>query len=348
MRALLERVGMALLARLDPERAHGVALWALGAGLGPTGGPITSPRLRTRLAGLDLPNPVGIAAGFDKNAVAVPALFRAGAGFVEVGAVTPRPQAGNPRPRLFRLPEHGAAINRFGFNNDGMEAIRPRLAAARGAGVVGVNLGANKDSADRAGDYAAVLTHLHEVADFFTLNVSSPNTERLRELQGPAALEALIARVFEASGRLTPAKPVFLKIAPDLSEDDLAAIAGIVRASPLAGIIATNTTISRDGVSGPHAAETGGLSGRPLRARATAVVRRLAELTEGTVPIIGVGGIASAADASEKLSAGATAVQLYTGLAYGGIGLLRRIILGLDGDRAVVGGLPGAQATGTS
>ncbi len=348
MRETLERAGLAVLSRLDPERAHGLALRALRAGLGPTGGPVTSPRLRTRLAGLDLPNPVGIAAGFDKNATALRALFRAGAGFVEVGAVTPRPQAGNPRPRLFRLPGHGAAINRFGFNNDGMEAIRPRLAAARGAGVVGVNLGANKDSPDRAGDYAAVLTRLHDVADFFTINVSSPNTERLRELQGAAALEALVARVFEAADRLPRAGPVFLKIAPDLTDDELAAIARIARASPLAGIVATNTTTARAGVAGRHAGEPGGLSGRPLRARSTAVVRRLRELTAGEVAIVGVGGVASAEDAYEKIRAGASAVQLYTALAYQGLGLVRRIAAGLDARLADEGIGSLAQAVGSS
>jgi dihydroorotate dehydrogenase len=191
--SLLEQAGLRLLRCLDPETAHGLALKALAAGLGPKSGPVTSPRLATTLAGLALPNPVGIAAGFDKNAEVVRAALAAGPGFLEVGAVTPRPQPGNPRPRLFRLAEDQAAINRFGFNNQGMEAVAPRL-AARGTGIVGVNLGANKDAADRAQDYVTVLRRLYALADFFTVNVSSPNTEKLRDLQGRAALDALLGQ----------------------------------------------------------------------------------------------------------------------------------------------------------
>jgi dihydroorotate dehydrogenase len=303
-----------------------------------------------RVAGLDLPNPVGVAAGFDKNAEAVRAVLRAGPGFLEVGAVTPRPQPGNPRPRLFRLPEDAAAINRFGFNNDGMEAIRPRLAAARGAGVVGVNLGANKDSADRAADYAEVLEHLHDVADFFTVNVSSPNTERLRELQGRAALEALLEGVFRRRDALAAggaAKPVFLKIAPDLTEAELADIAAIALEMPLDGLIATNTTTAREGLAGRRrAGERGGLSGQPLFARSTEVLRALSRLTGGRVPIVGVGGVGSAAQAYAKIRAGASAVQLYTALAYRGLGLAREIAEGLDAALARDGFASLAEAVG--
>jgi dihydroorotate dehydrogenase len=328
--SLLEQAGLRALRCLDPETAHGFALKALAAGLGPKGGPVTSPRLTTVVAGLTLPNPVGIAAGFDKNAEVVRAALAAGPGFVEIGAVTPKPQPGNPRPRLFRLAEDRAAINRFGFNNQGMAAVAPRLAAARGAGVVGVNLGANKDAADRAEDYVTVLRHLYAHADFFTVNVSSPNTERLRDLQGRAALDALLGRVMAAKMDLGGAKPVFLKIAPDLSEAELADIAALALEHRLDGIIATNTTLSREGLTSSHKGEAGGLSGQPLFARSTEVLRRLYHLTGAKVPLIGVGGIATPEQAYAKIRAGASAVQLYTAMVYGGISLPGQIAHGLD------------------
>ena len=333
--SLLEQAGLSALRCLDPETAHGLALKALAAGLGPKGGPVTSSRLVVRLAGLDLPNPVGIAAGFDKNAEVVRAALAAGPGFVEIGAVTPRPQPGNPRPRLFRLAEDRAAINRFGFNNQGMAAVALRLQkwglmAARGTGVVGVNLGANKDAADRAEDYVTVLRHLYAHADFFTVNVSSPNTERLRDLQGRAALDALLGRVMAAKMELGGAKPVFLKIAPDLAEAELADIAGLVLEHRLDGIIATNTTLSRDGLTSRHKGEAGGLSGQPLFARSTEVLGRMFRLTRGQVPLIGVGGIATAEQAYAKIRAGASAVQLYTAMVYQGISLPGQIAHGLD------------------
>ena len=328
--SVLEQAGLRLMHRLDPETAHRLALRALNAGLGPKGGPVTSPRLATVLAGLSLPNPVGIAAGFDKNAEAVRAALAAGPGFLEIGAVTPLAQPGNPRPRLFRLTQDQAAINRFGFNNDGMTAIAPRLAATRGAGVVGVNLGANKDAEDRAQDYVTVLRHLYGFADFFTVNVSSPNTERLRDLQGRAALDALLGRVMAAGADLGGTKPVLLKIAPDLTQAELADIAELALAHGLDGIIATNTTLNREGLVSPHAAEAGGLSGQPLFARSTEVLAQLYRLTGGQVPLIGVGGIATAEQAYEKIRAGAGAVQLYTAMVYQGIGLPGRIARGIE------------------
>jgi dihydroorotate dehydrogenase len=324
--SVLERAGLALLRRLDPETAHGLALAALRRGLAPAPGPVTTPRLATTLAGLALPNPVGVAAGFDKNAVALDATLAAGFGFVEVGAVTPRPQPGNPRPRLFRLAEDHAAINRFGFNNDGLAALQARLAAPRRAGVVGVNLGANKDSADRAADYALLVEALAGAADFLTINVSSPNTERLRDLQGADALAALLSDCRARAG----ATPLFVKIAPDLSDAEIDAVAEIALSLRLAGIVATNTTLAREGLRGAQAAEAGGLSGRPLFARSTAVLRRLRRATAGRCALIGVGGVESGETAYAKIRAGADAVQLYTALVYEGVSLGARIARELD------------------
>ena len=324
---MIERIGLAALRALEPERAHGAALMALNAGLGPRGGPLTSDRLRTRLAGMDLPNPVGLAAGFDKNAIALNALARTGFGWIEVGAATPRPQPGNPRPRLFRLAEDRAAINRFGFNNDGADAIAARLARRPRATVVGLNLGANKDSADRPADFAAVLRVCGPHVDFATVNVSSPNTERLRDLQGAAALSAILADVRDARDGLARPIPIFLKVAPDLSDTELAEIAGAAR--DVDAVIATNTTLARDGLTSAHATEAGGLSGRPLFERSTRVLARLARLMPG-MPLVGVGGVASAEDAYAKIRAGAHAVQLYTALVYAGPSLASDIARGLD------------------
>jgi dihydroorotate dehydrogenase len=346
--SLGERLALPLLHRLDPETAHHLALAALRAGLGPRRAPVTSPRLRTRLAGLDLPNPLGLAAGFDKNAEAVPALARSGFGFLEVGAATPLPQPGNPRPRLFRLPEDRAVINRFGFNNDGVDAIAARLARRPKGGIVGLNLGANKTSPDRAGDYAAVLTRAGPHIDFATVNVSSPNTERLRDLQGPAALAALLAGVTAANAALARPVPVFLKIAPDLDDRALADLAEVALAAGIAGIVATNTTLARDGLKSRHAAETGGLSGIPLLTRSTAVLARLHALTDGRLPLVGGGGIATAEDASAKIRAGASAVQLYTALVFDGLALVPRLLEGLDALLARDGFASAADAVGTA
>ncbi|NNK15745.1 MAG: quinone-dependent dihydroorotate dehydrogenase [Sulfitobacter sp.] len=324
MTALLERLGLSALRRLDPEAAHGLAIRALQAGLAPAPGPITSARLKTTLAGMDLRNPVGLAAGFDKNATAVAALSRSGFGFIEVGAATPLPQPGNPKPRLFRLTEDQAAINRFGFNNDGADIICARL-ASRGAGIpVGLNLGANKTSTDRAADFAKVMIAARDHVDFATVNVSSPNTEKLRDLQGKAALGALLEGVMEVQG----ATPVFLKIAPDLTEAEIADVAEVAEAAGVAAIIATNTTLDRDGLRSGHRNEAGGLSGAPLFDKSTRVLARLSTLTE--IPLVGVGGVGSAEQAYAKICAGASAVQLYTALVYGGMSLGADIARGLD------------------
>ncbi len=322
--SVLETLGLRALRHLDPERAHGLALQALRMGLSPMPRTVASPRLETQIGALRLSNPLGLAAGFDKNATALAPLCQAGFGFIEVGAATPKPQPGNPKPRLFRLSEDAAAINRFGFNNDGMEAIADRLAGRPKAGVIGLNLGANKDSADRAEDFARVLDRARDHLDFATVNVSSPNTERLRDLQGPEALAALLGGVMSVAGNC----PIFLKIAPDLEPGALTDIAQIAEDQNLAGIIATNTTLARDGLQSAHAGEAGGLSGAPLFARSTQVLAQLSRTTR--LPLIGVGGVASAEQAYAKIRAGASAVQLYTGLVYHGLSLVPGILEGLD------------------
>lgn len=327
--SFLEKAGMSVLRSFDPETAHGLALKALQAGLAPVGQPVTSPRLRTRLAGLDLPNPVGLAAGFDKNAQALKGLARAGFGFVEVGAATPRPQEGNPRPRLFRLPEDRAVINRFGFNNEGADRIVQRLAQRPKDMILGLNLGANKDSADRADDFAEVLRLCGAHLDFATVNVSSPNTEALRDLQGAEALAALLQGVMQARAGLARKIPVFLKIAPDLTEAEIGEIAQVAQAASVDAIIATNTTITREGLKSASFSEKGGLSGAPLFEKSTRVLARLSHLTDGKMPLIGVGGVGSAEQAYAKICAGASAVQLYSALVYEGLSLVERINRGL-------------------
>lgn len=338
---MIERLALTALRGMDPERAHGLALRALP--FAPLPGPVTSPRLATRLAGLEMPNPIGLAAGFDKNATALAPLMQAGFGFLEVGAATPLPQPGNSKPRLFRLVRDRAAINRFGFNNDGIEAIADRLANRPDGIPVGLNIGANKDSADRSADFARVMQVARTLVDFATVNVSSPNTEKLRDLQGPEALRALLTGVLVESGRV----PVFLKIAPDLSDSEIAEIATVAMETGVAGIIATNTTLSRDGLVSRRRGEKGGLSGRPLFVPSTRVLARLARETDGALPLIGVGGVASAADAYAKIKAGASAVQLYTGMVFQGLSLAHRIARGLDEMLAHDGFETVADAVGT-
>lgn len=343
-----ERLGLAILHRLDPERAHRLSLLALRAGLAPLPRRTDLPRLRIRVAGMLLSNPIGLAAGYDKNAQAIAPLSRAGFGFIEVGAATPLPQPGNDRPRLFRLTEDRAAINRFGFNNQGMEAIATRLAARTPGPVpVGLNLGANKTSESRAADFAAVLSRCGPHVDFATVNVSSPNTEGLRNLQGRTLLAALLQRVMEARLALAKPIPVFLKIAPDLSPGELEDIVDVALSARVAGIIATNTTLSREGLKSANQGQAGGLSGAPLFEKSTRVLARLSELTHGTLPLIGVGGISSAEDAYQKIRAGASAVQLYTALVYQGLSLVPKITSGLDAFLARDGYANVALAVGT-
>ena len=327
---LIEKLGLSALHRFDPERAHGLALLALRSGAAPLAGLVTSPRLRTSVAGLNMANPLGIAAGFDKNAEVLSPLSRSGFGFVEVGAATPRPQPGNAKPRLFRLSEDRAAINRFGFNNEGMEAIGTRLSQRPRDMVLGLNLGANKDSEDRASDFARVLSHCGAHLDFATVNVSSPNTEKLRDLQGAAALTSLLNGVIDARNALARPIPIFLKIAPDLTGAEIAEIGEVALSTGIDAVIATNTTLSRDGLQSAHAGEAGGLSGAPLFDKSTRVLAQLSAQLDGRLPIIGVGGISSPAEAYAKICAGASAVQLYTALIYGGLSLGAEIARGLD------------------
>jgi dihydroorotate dehydrogenase len=327
---LIERLGLAALHKFDPETSHGLSIAALKSGLAPLSGQVTTPRLASTIAGLDLPNPIGLAAGYDKNAEVIAPLTKAGFGFIEVGAATPRAQPGNPKPRLFRLTQDQAAINRFGFNNQGMEAIGARLAARPNTGIVGLNLGANKDSSDRAADFALVLAHCGPYLDFATVNVSSPNTEKLRDLQGKDALGALLNGVLETNAGLSTPIPIFLKIAPDLTSDEIADIAYVARVTGISGIIATNTTLSREGLTSKDWGEQGGLSGAPLFEKSTRVLAQLSQLCGPDIPLIGVGGVSTAAQAYEKIRAGASAVQLYTALVYGGLSMVSDIAKGLD------------------
>jgi dihydroorotate dehydrogenase len=306
---------------LDPETAHTVAIAALKAGLRPRAH-APDPRVKRRLMGLDFPNPTGLAAGFDKNAEVVDAALAMGFGFVEIGTVTPLPQAGNPRPRMFRLTADRAIINRLGFNNQGHEAVYARLAARERKGIVGVNLGANKDSADRVADYVAGVRRFADVADYLTINISSPNTPGLRDLQEKDALAGLLAAVAEARAATLKSPPVLVKIAPDLDEDALAAIVETVVAAGIEGMIVSNTTIARDGLSDrTHAHEAGGLSGRPLFRRSTEVLAAVRRFAGDRLVLVGVGGVDSAEAARAKLAAGADLVQFYTGMVYEGPGL---------------------------
>lgn len=310
---------------LDPEDAHRFTIRALAAGLGPRGG-ADDPILATEVAGLKLPNCVGLAPGFDKNAEVFGPMLRAGFGFVECGTVTPLPQAGNPRPRLFRLTEDRAVINRMGFNNEGLEPFAARL-ARRGPGVVGANIGANKDAEDRIGDYVTGLTRLWGLASYFTINISSPNTPGLRALQTRAALEELLGRLASARDGL-PAEgrvPMFLKVAPDLEDGEVEAIVETVVANGLSGIIVSNTTISRPPLASRHAGETGGLSGAPLTTLANEMLGCFHQAAAGRVALIGAGGIGSGEQAYARIRAGASAVQLYSAMVFGGPGLVTRI-----------------------
>ena len=313
----------------DPETAHRAAVLALKAGLLDAYARADDPILAQRLWNLDFPNPIGLAAGFDKNAEAPDAILGLGFGFTEVGTVTPKPQAGNPRPRLFRLATDAALVNRLGFNNDGIEAVAGRLARRSRHGIVGVNIGRSKDSADAIADYAAGAARLAPLADYLVVNVSSPNTPGLRALQGREPLARLLAAAKEARDRAIPngaRPPLLVKIAPDLADGDLGDIAEVTRAARLDGLIATNTTVARPpGLMDAHRDEDGGLSGKPLFESSTRVLAQLYKLTGGALPLVGVGGVGSGQEAYAKIRAGASLVQLYTALVYEGPGLVGRV-----------------------
>lgn len=321
-------LGTRLLHLLDPETAHRLTIRALGLGLGPKVAPSHDPILANRHWGLDFPTPLGIAAGFDKNAEVPEQIARMGFCFVEIGSVTPQPQPGNPRPRLFRLSADRAVINRNGFNNDGLDAVARRLGPLQNRRfLLGANLGANKDSEDRIADYAAGMAALGPLADYMVINVSSPNTPGLRDLQTREHLAALLDGVRRACAN---PPPVLVKIAPDFDDDGLADLAATLTALAVDGVIIGNTTVGlRDGLKSPHRGETGGLSGRPLFEFSTAQLAAFYRHTGGRIPLIGVGGIDSADTAYTKIRNGASLIQLYTGLVYQGPGLIPAITKGL-------------------
>ena len=319
-------LGQTLMRALDPERAHQLALKTLALGIYPRPDGPDDSRLRQTLFGLDFGNPLGMAPGFDKNAQVPNQLLEMGFGFVEVGTLTPRPQAGNPVPRIFRSNEDRAVVNRLGFNNEGQEAALTRL-RAKPAGIVGVNLGANRDSKDRIADYVEGVHRMAPVADYFTVNVSSPNTPGLRDLQGPRKLAALLRKVEEArKAARGDAPPLLVKLAPDLADADLPDVVEVILDNGADGIVISNTTLARDGLRDHALAqEKGGLSGRPVFLRTTRMLARVYRITKGRLPLIGVGGIDSGETACAKIEAGASLIQLYTGLIFEGPDLIRRI-----------------------
>lgn len=325
---MLFRLVRPALFALDPEVAHRLTIALLkrmpGRPLPRAVGP-----LATRVAGLDFPNPVGLAAGFDKDADVPDAMLGIGFGFVEVGSITPLPQTGNPKPRLFRLAEDHAVINRMGFNNGGAEAATTRLRARESRGIVGINVGANKDSPDRVADYARMTEIMGPLAGYLAVNISSPNTPGLRALQDEGALGALLDAVLAARGEYGP--PIFLKVAPDLEARDIEAICGTAIDRGLDALIVGNTTISRPALKSKHAEESGGLSGEPLQPLALQRLRDFRRATGGQLPLVGVGGIATAEDAWQRIRAGASLVQLYSAMVYAGPGIARSIVRGLEG-----------------
>ncbi len=333
--SLFYKFGTSVLRRLPAERAHVTTIKLLRAGLGPTSDVITSDCLSCSVGGLDLPNPIGLAAGFDKDCDVPDAMLAAGFGFVECGTVTPLPQIGNAKPRLFRLVEDQAVINRMGFNNKGLDHFHTRLSArTRNGGLVGANLGANKVSEDRIADYSLGLTRLWGMADYFTINISSPNTPGLRNLQGADEMEELLGRIAETRAALTgddPSVPIFLKVAPDIDVTQIDRIVEQARTYGMNAIIVSNTTLDRpETLQNQYAGETGGLSGQPLFEKSTRILQEFANAANGTIDLIGVGGIGSGAQAYAKIRAGAKAVQLYSALVYHGPQLVADICADLE------------------
>ena len=325
------KIARPLLHCMDAETAHGITLKALKAGLGGNSGISSPANLAATHFGLNFENPLGLAAGFDKNAEVPDAMLAIGFGFVEVGTITPRPQAGNPRPRLFRLSEDQAVINRMGFNNEGHAAVLQKLQRRKHrSGIVGVNIGANKDSPDRVSDYVAGITAFSDLASYFTINISSPNTPGLRNLQAADELRPLLKCLNEARQSQKQKVPMLLKIAPDLQADELQAIAECCLNSAVDGVVISNTTVSRPEIRSGHASELGGLSGLPLFDPATRQLAKFYLLTEGKIPLVGVGGISGTEQAWTKICAGASLLQLYTALVFKGPGLVFEILNGLS------------------
>ncbi len=342
---LYEKIAKPLLFRMDPEHAHhftiGRLRWAgksklLQSLIKASFDVPDIPSLQVELAGLKLKTPIGLAAGLDKDGQAVPAFSAMGFGFMEAGTVTPRPQPGNDKPRLFRLPDDEALINRMGFNNQGAEAMAAELQSVQRQIPIGINIGKNKDTPNERAvdDYIACIRMLYSYGDFFVVNISSPNTPDLRKLQHGEELKkllaALVKEMMEQNSRASENKPLFVKLAPDFTEEELEQTTAALLESGVSGIVATNTTLSRDGLKHRHAKESGGLSGKPLTALSTQTIRRIYGLTKGKVPIIGSGGIFTAQDAYDKIRAGADAVEIYTGMIYRGPGIVKDIHLGLD------------------
>lgn len=324
-----------LLFKLDAERAHALSIAGLKSGLIRPVLKVDDPVLKTELFGLSFPNPIGLSAGYDKNGEVLDPLLGLGFGFVEAGSVTPRPQAGNPKPRVFRLKEDGAVINRLGFNNQGLEIASYNFQAPRRDGIVGANLGANKDSADRIADYVTGMRKLAPLSNYVTVNISSPNTPGLRALQGKAELEELLGRLMEARSEMIKEGannfPLLLKIAPDLTEEDKSDIAEVALETGLDGLIISNTTITRpDHLNDPQKSETGGLSGEPLKPLALALMGDMYKAVDGKVPLIGVGGIRTAEDAFDRIKAGASLIQFYSAMVYEGPYLAHKMALGLS------------------
>ena len=326
--SLIFNLAKPFLHALDAEQAHRLTIKGLQLAPALGAGPISNSKLQRRVFGLDFPNPVGLAPGFDKNAEVPDAMLAQGIGFVEIGTVTPLPQAGNARPRLFRLSEDGAVINRMGFNNDGQAVVLQRLIERRArGGIVGVNVGANKDSSDRIGDYVKGLEAFEDVASYITINISSPNTPGLRNLQSGADLQKLLERV---NAVRKSRKPILLKIAPDLAEADLQDVARLCGGGAVDGVIISNTTLSRPPLKSMHASEAGGLSGAPLFELSTQCLAQFHQMSGGKIPLIGVGGISDAATALAKFKAGASLIQLYSALVYKGPGLVQDICEGIQ------------------
>ncbi len=319
-------LGQAMLLAFDPERAHELAVKSIELGLYPRADGPDDKRLKQTVFGLDFPNPVGIAAGFDKNARVPRQILEMGFGFAEIGTVTPLPQPGNPTPRVFRSHADRAIVNRLGFNNEGQAVALKRL-QDRPRGIIGVNLGAGRDSKDRIADYVAGIELMAPVASYFTINISSPNTPGLRDLQAPRKLDALLRKIQDARAKLgKDAPPLLVKLAPDLADADLPDVVGVIEANGADGIIISNTTLARDGLAdNAFSREAGGMSGRPVFLRTTRTLARVYQLTQGRLKLVGVGGIDGGDAALAKIEAGASLIQLYTGLVFEGPDLIGRI-----------------------